>query len=201
MVIVRDDKTPSVSFTVESATKALSEGSLTVIDLRTRRLIRRCGSHPMDANAPGGAPPADKSYFVAKWFKRLVGLAGLVFGAIAPKLTAPVNLTLPFAVSSRLLCLLGFAVMYAALAVVTANPRNAAIVAILSGVLSTISSAIYLTLLYSPSEGTPGMTVEWVEFILFCSAYFGIGIVIAYVYKNGGNLLIRKIYKLPSNGT
>jgi len=142
---------------------------------------------------------------MGNWFDRIGWALGFFMSVTFPRVSAPLNPALPFDLGGTVFGLLGFALMYAFVGKKDVPDRKkwyreAWLMAVGSALIGVIATAIYMQMLLSRAYVTPSKFAEWIEFILFCTSYFGVLAVIAFAYRNGGLWILRRLHQPPSPG-
>lgn len=133
------------------------------------------------------------------WFTGAGWVLGLGFSLLLPQLTAPLEATLPYKLVGFLSAITGFGLAYKMTPRLATNRKIVWSIVPLIG--AVVAGGIYRSLLLSAEHTTPSVTVEWVEFVLFCLAYFCVFALISSAYRNGGAVIIQKFTKItvPTN--
>jgi hypothetical protein len=135
-----------------------------------------------------------------KWFDR-VGLAfGLFISVIFPMISSPHNLSWPFELGGISFGMLGFATMYVLLKKSKIQGLTKWWFVVLSLIVGLVAARYYIGFVNAPEYATPPPHIELAEFVLFCTTDFGIFAFVAFVYRNGGAFILRKLGRLPIDG-
>lgn len=143
----------------------------------------------MPTSSPTSPASAPKETF---WSKLLGWGVGVVLPVFLPQLTTPAaELVLPFELGGAVSGFVGFTAMYFLLPYLSRMQKMVSTVAAL--VLGLLAAGVYRQLLYSASNTSPTQTVEWLEFGLFCIAYFGIFAALAPAFRAGMPAILRRM--------
>ena len=135
---------------------------------------------------------------VEKAFRFLGWLGGSITSLLLPRLTAPYGLLFDFQLSGQIAAITGFSLMYSSLTDQVVSRKASRIITLVSAVVGIVAWQIYKTLLVSPDNTTPDLTTQWLELLLFCAAHAAFFVVLAFAYKNGGELVLNKLLRKPA---
>lgn len=129
-----------------------------------------------------------------KWFHRIGWALGITLSIILPRLTAPQNLVLSFTLGGGVSAILGFSSMLYLLKRKQVSKLVKWGTAAISAVVGLSAGQVYRILLIEYAN--PPTAIMWAEYVLFCVAYLGIFVLLAFAYRNGGLFILDKFGKL-----